>query len=277
MSIHLKQTIEEAKLEYASLVLHDTDKDWLDIFPEPFKKMKRGIIRRVVLSSINRAFKFINSCSLYEGKVFDRKDVVRYMLAMNENKHHLAWCFIPHKSSFSVISDFTNSIKDQNLTKEEEAKKFNEFFENSKLYDVYDELERNLRYPNQCWDAYESRQKIKNGKLIEEWDIEKDGYPSTSRGALCYLYIPVKGEYPKDATGTWILTNPRNGKDEQYKIINSKTEGNTTAYRCLNSKGKEVFMYPHREIECAFIDLFDINKEIFSGWWNRTLISKEVI
>ena len=69
------------------------------------------------------------------------------------------------------------------------------------------------------------------------------------------------------------MFNPRTKKDLTYKILAYDLEDEI--YKCLNEKGKEVFLERHDNIEDAYSDLHDVNQEIFAGWWNRTLISKE--
>jgi hypothetical protein len=66
------------------------------------------------------------------------------------------------------------------------------------------------------------------------------------------------------------VKNPRTKKELPLKVIQLNNE-NKQMYKC-EYKNKTIFIYPHEEIENAYDCLFSINKAIYSGWWNRTLI-----
>jgi hypothetical protein len=92
---------------------------------------------------------------------------------------------------------------------------------------------------------------------------------------MCYLFIPIKGEFPKNKKGKFFLFNPRNSKVVEYTILEYKAEDNI--YACLNEKGKKVFLAEHSVISDAYDCLFASNKETYAGWWNKTMINTIIL
>ncbi len=236
----------DLQTEYKSIIEQDKDKTYLDILPKEFKTFKRSIIKHEILFYLNKTETILNEVDFYRNRKFDKKDVVRYMMFYSDNKFELSYKFIPP-------IDFPFAERDK-----------------------YREIERSLNFLKQSWDSFLARQKISKGQVVQSFDIEKDGYPRTGRGAMCYLFTPIEGNYPTNLKDTFKLYNPRSKKDVTFKILGTKNEGSIFIYKCENEKGKIVFLSPYDEIEGAYDCLFPINKETYSGWWNRTLISKEI-
>lgn len=244
----IKKEIEDAQIEYEQIMAEDKGKDFMDILPADFKKVKRSILKRSILSYIDKVTDFLNTCGLYEDRKFTKNEVVRYMMrGTYYSNFHVAYLLIPRK--------------DTTFEKE-----------NEKEIQKYRDLEHLMACMRQIWEQYEDRCKIKKGELVDDWDMEKDGYPRTGRGSLCYLFTPVKGEWKANQTGKFKLLNPRNNKVVEYEILGYKAKDDI--YACLNEKGKKVFLTEYSEVEEAYSCLFSSNKEIYSGWWNKTMILK---
>jgi hypothetical protein len=270
----MKNEEAQAEIDYKEIVEQDKNKTYLDLLPPDFKNFKRSIIKRTILRYIDLVTDFLNNCSLYDGRVFDKKEVVRYMMKGTAySNFYLAYKFIPRKSSDSLWMKYVAENKPTNF-KDKQLDNLYEKFENENkdVIKEYRDLEHHLQCLKQAWESYEDRQKIKKGELVNSYDMEDDGYPRTGRGALCYLFTPVKGNLPENKKGTFNLYNPRNKKNLEYKILGYKKEDKI--YSCLDENGKKVFLISHQEVADAFDCLFTSNKEIFSGWWNKTLILK---
>lgn len=261
---------EQAKVDYARIMEEDKDKNYMDILPAEFKTFKKSILKRQVLRYIDSTTQFLNTCGLYKGRIFDKKEVVRYMMRGTDySNFYLAYMFIPRKDSTSLWMKYAISYRKEtgkDPSYEEFAKKDNEILE------TYRELEYQLQCLKQVWEQYEDRQKVKKGKLVKDYDIEKDGFPRTSRGNMCYLFIPVKGKFPKNKAGNFKLYNPRSKKEETFEIISYKSEDEI--YSCLNEKGKKVFLADYQSVADSWDALFASNKEVYSGWWNKVMILK---
>lgn len=264
---------EKAEVDYVRIMKEDKIKNFMDILPADFKKTKRSPIKRTILLYIDKVTGLLNSCGLYDGRVFDKKEVVRFMMRGEKySNFYLAHKFVPKKyDSSSLWFSYVNKHKKGDEDNYDELyEKFRE--ENKELLVVYDELSHTIQCMSQCWEQYEDRQKIKDKKLVNDYDIEEDGFPRTGRGNMCYLFVPVKGKFPKNAKGSLTLFNPRIKKSVTYTKLKYKAEDNI--YSCLNEKGKKVFLADHSEIKDSYNCLFASNKEIYSGWWNRTMILK---
>ena len=270
----LREDEEQAKIDYQRIIKEDENKNFMDILPSEFKNFKRSIIKRNILHYIDKVTKYLNESGIYDIK-FTEKEVVRYMMTGTDySNFYLAYMFIPHKDESSLWMNYIYKNREKNLDK----KKLNGLrakfeAENKEILKKYQELNHLLSGLSESWTQYKDRQKIREGKLVNDYDIEKDGFPRCGRGNMCYLFIPVKGHWPKDKKGTFKLKNPRNGKTFNYKIEKYKEEDNI--YMCLNEDGKKVFLAVHDEINSCWDALFTVNKEIYSGWWNKTMISKE--
>lgn len=251
----------DAKVIYERLIKEDKNKNYIDILPPEFKDFKRSLIKRDILKAIDSAHECLNTCGLYNGRIFDKKEVVRYMMSITKN-FFLAHCFVPRKN-------FMNDV----IFRDRE-KKFDKLpvLEQRKLEEPYEELSSNLQWLKQCWEAYESRLNVKAGKMAVSYDKEEDGLPCTSRGNMCSVFTAVKGKWEKDKSGSLTLYNPRNKKKVTLTI--DKYVKNEDVYICTDLAGKKVYLSSHESVSDAWDALFAVNKEIFSGWWNKTLIWK---
>lgn len=262
----------KAEKAYKKLVKSWRGKTYLDILPPEFSNYSRSIIKGGILRKIDKVTDLLNNSTLYEGRVFDKKEVAMYMM-LGYDDFHLSNMIIPRKDIFSFAEDeYTALYKDESLVKDDRDKGRDKIREKyKKEIDEMDLLSRELDWCRDTYDTYTSRQKVKRGELVHSFDMEKDGWPSDSRGAVCYLFIPVKGEFPTGEQSVISLLNPRNKKVYDYKVLGYKKEGGGT-YMCENEKGNKVFLIPHETVEHAYDALFSVNKEIYSGWWNKTMI-----
>lgn len=269
---HMDEEEAQAKVEYKRIMEEDKDKTLLDILPPEFRRTKRSIIKRGFLGAVKETTEHLNQCPLYEGRVFTEKEVARYgMTGTSYSNFYLAYQFIPKKDSMDFSMKFFDQWRGKGTDEEQKAalKKYHD--DNKATYGLYQELDYHLRRVIEAWEAYESRQKVKQGKPVNNYDIEKDGFPRTGRGSLCSLFVPVNGDFRKKqyAPGTIELYNPRTRKAEVWEITRYKKEDNV--YEALTSKGKKVFLADYQDVANAWDALFSINKEIFSGWWNRVM------
>lgn len=259
---NMRKEEEDAKILYAKLVEEDKGKTFMDILPPEFKTFKRSIIKRQILKAIDMTTRFLNACPLYDGRVFTELEVTRYMMRGTAySNFHLAHLYIPRRDSIRLHYD--KSLNYDKLPEEEQEK----------LRKPYDDLSSHLQWLKQAWEAYESRKRVKAGKGDDLSDeLEESGAPRTGRGNLCSIYTPVKGKWLKDQRGVIKMFNPRNKKTVELTI--EKYVKSDDVYICTNDKGKKVYLTSFESVEEAWSCLYDINKEIFSGWWNKTLIWK---
>jgi hypothetical protein len=251
-----------AQVIYDKYVEEDKNKDYMDLLPPEFRTFKRSIIMRDVLLRIDEVTRVLNECGLYGDRVFDKKEVVRYMLCIasgSEERHYgVAKMFIPKEDFFSMYVDRLHRKSKGQVVEDVPGDQ-----------ETHENVERWLSYLKQSWEAYLSKKHIQQG-IVEEGDLEEDGYPRASRGNLCGIYLPVEnlcnaGKKAKKLT----LYNPRSKKDEVYTVEGYKAEDGV--YKCINPKGKTVFLADADEVRDAWDCLFPINKEIFGGWWNRIM------
>lgn len=263
---------EKAKSEYEQIILRDKDKEFMDALPKEFLIRKSGDIKNSVFKSIDKAFEILNKTKAFEGRIFTKLEIVKYMLWIKPN-FHLAWLFIPRMDSTRLWMNYIKKNKEEKLSEKNLDKLYKKFeIENKAEIIELQELEFAMRGLEQSWELFLNRIDVKNGTFSR--DIQPNGFPRTGRGNLCYSFIPVKGNYPLKKVDEFKLYNPRTKKDLVYKILAYDLEDEI--YKCLSEKGKEVFLEKHSNIENAYSDLHSVNKEIFSGWWNRILISKEI-
>ena len=273
-AIFAQMDIEEAQAEvdYKKLLIEDECKTFMDILPKEFSSFKRGIIKREILENIDDAEKILNASGLFD-RVITKKDIVRYMMRGTKYcNFYLANKFIPRTDQMDVWAKFwkTEDSKSSKAKKEKAMAAFRKA--NEAAFDKHHKVTHCLSLLTQAWESYENRQKIKAGGLVHEYDMEDNGFPSTSRGCMCYLFIPVKGNFPVNAKGFLRLHNPRSRKTEKFKILKYNKEDNI--YACNNPQGKKVFLAPFEDVADSYDALFDINKEIYSGWWNKTMTLK---
>ncbi len=263
---------KEADIMFELLNKLDKGKTFMEILPSDFKQIKRSPIKRQILHYLDKVLELLNTSGLYD-KVFTKEELVRYMMIKTEYSNFLvAYKYIPRTDSSDIIYDYMTE-SDWKLQGEIRKNRITELREIHKdKIDTVNNLNYYIGLLRQSWQNYEDRQKVKQGKIIDSWDIEKDGYPRTGRGNLCHLFIPIKGYFPNNKTDNFNLYNPRTKKKIQYKIESYKKEDNV--YKCINEKGKTVFLIPYEEVKEAYSCLFTNNKEIYAGWWNKTLISK---
>lgn len=245
-----------ALIEYQKLCQENVNKTYLQLLPVEFSTFKRSIIKRQILQSIASCTKFLNEARLHGEKVFTEKDVTFYMLYCTKNTH-LANCFIPRRSSMELF----RQPGFENLSEEEQ---------NIKLKPYYD-YDHHLQWLKQSYEAYESQQRVKAGLSAHVWEKAED-VPRTSRGNLCSVYTAVDGVWQTNKTGQIVLKNPRTKKNVVLQIEQYVKEDNV--YICHDEKNNKIYLASIEDVKEAWSCLFDVNKEIFSGWWNRTLIWK---
>ena len=241
----------EAEIIYKKLLEEDKDKNYMDLLPQDFSNFHRSIIKRDILAHIDRVTDHLNNCPLYDGRVFDKKDVVRYMLSYTDN-YTLARMFIPHKSSMALYAKEADLPPKQFKAKEK----------------LYEDLQIEIQWLSQSWNLYLQKQMILN-KDIVSGDFEDDGFPRASRLNLCWMFVPVDGKWRKNKKGTVELYNPRSKKDETYKLLEWKAEDNV--YKAENPKGEVVFLCKFQDAYDCYDALFSVNKELVHGWWTRKL------
>ncbi len=258
----MRKKEEDAKVLYAKQVEEDKGKTYMDILPPEFKTFKRSIIKHQIIEAIKTTTKFLNECSLYDGRVFTELEVARYtMRGTMYNNFYLAQLYIPRKDSIKL--HYSKEFKYDELPEEEQ----------NRLRKPYDDLSQHLQWLKQSWEAWESRLRVKAGKGDEfNEQLEENGAPRTGRGNLCSIFTPVKGKWLKDQKGVIKMLNPRNKKI--IKLTIEKYIEDEDIYICVNEQGKKMYLTSFESVEEAWSCLYDINKEIFSGWWNKTLIWK---
>lgn len=270
--VRMDEEEKQAQIDYPRIMEEDKDKTYMDLLPTEFRN-KKNLLITDVLEYIDRTTEFLNNCSLYDGRKFDKKEVVRYMMRGTDySNFYLARLFLPRKDSSDIWGSYCSKWYKENPEKKLPEGLYGVFAEeNKEILKVYQDLETNLYWLIDGWKRYKNRKEVKDETYSR--DIEKDGFPRTGRGNLCYSFVPVKGGLPKNKKGELNLINPRNKKNVTYKILEYKPEDGV--YKCLDEKGKTVFLIDHEIVAEAWDCLHDVNKEIFSGWWNRTLILKK--
>lgn len=225
--------------------------EYLKLLPPEFSNFKRSIIKKSILRNIETLYKLLNETTLYDKRVFEKSDIVNWVINSHEGKFKEAKNFIPNV-------DYKYFLK--------------ESYENNSeiLEDQKREIEFNMSYLRQNWSCWKDRLDVKNG-IINKFDIDSDGFLSTSRGSLCCNFIPVKNGINGEINDKIELFNPRNNKIEIFTILKINEEDNS--YRCINSKNEIKYLIDHQNVKDAYSALFPINKEIYSGWWNKILIN----
>lgn len=269
---------ELVKREYNKIKKEDGGKTLYDVLPPFFSENKKGFIVKPTISKIKNITKLLNECSDYFNKTFTEVDVARYLLLSLKDNWELAFEFIPYIDDNHIIpimdyyvsngEDIKEFLK---LNIEEREKKNDEICEYYNIpQDKLKTLKWEIKSLEELGQSYRLRMDVKNN-VIDKSDWGEGSYPRLGRGSICRYYIPVKGLTDKES-GELFLVNPRSKKNETFKI-KSQIE-NISAYVCCNSKGNEVYLIEHGEVVVAYDTLFPINKEIYAGWWNRTLIKK---
>lgn len=228
-------------LDYGEIVNSDKNKNYLDILPEDIVSKKKSIISLNILYPLERLEEMIKGNKQLQDLISINR-LLRYAMFYSKN--------------YDLASKFYNEYKIP-------------FYIND---NILDEFRKHVAILRQGYEAYNNKKSVKNGELVHSWDMESDGYPSTSRGSSCYLFIPIKGDFPENKTGNWLLHNPRTKKDVTYEILGYKNED--YIYKCKDPKGKIVFFMAYSSVAGSYSDLFDINKEIYTGWQKKVLISK---
>lgn len=262
----------EATVKYNEIMLVDAGKTYTEILPKDFNPT--SYIGKQVMSQIDMFHNFINTCPLYKGQVFTKENVVHYMLSYFQPlSFYLAEKFIHKPNSTDLLIQFIKLKKDSGTDVSDES--FSENFEKFEATqnitrDTYNDLDKEFRYLEDIWSTWKQRTAIKN--RTADFEIEEDGFPRQGRGNMCYAYHPIQGDIRNLEIGkTYTCTNPRSKKEVELTILSKR--GDQSEYKCL-LKGKEIFICEYGEVEECYSCLHPINKVIWSGWWNRTLIIK---
>jgi hypothetical protein len=224
----------------------------LKLLPIEFSNFKRSIIKKSILDDIDALFILLNNTKLYN-KTFTKSDIVNYINNIGNKNYEEAKNYIPDVDyNFFLKEMFDNA--NTSIGKEKE------------------EIDKHISYLIQSWDAYLDRIKVKN-KVIDSYDIESTGFPDLSRGSVCSNFIPGQGldNLNCSINNTILLTNPRNKKTIHAEILRIQKN----RYEC-KIDNKIYYLIDREEIVDAYSALFSINKEIYSGWWNRTLIAQQI-
>lgn len=268
---------KQAEIDFERIIKEDANKNFMDILPSEFKKIKRSIIKPEFLTLFKKTLDILKNSPFYSGIEITEKKLFRYI---SSNSYDLQRLFFPKLTELNfLMNKFWEYIDEKNITRDADGKydgmDYNfimaiveQKYKNES--EEFKKIEDDLRGLEQLWDMVEDRIKIKKGLLVHDYDIEKDGFPRTGRGSLCYLFTPVKGGLPTEKIdGDLKLYNPRTKKDEIYKIIDYKEEENIFA--CLTPKNKKVFLIDYDVVDDAWDCLYRVNKEIYSGWWNKVM------
>lgn len=219
--------------------------DYLKLLPSEFTNFKRSIIKKSILFSIERLFQKLNNTPIFNGRIFSKEDVVNFVLN-HRSKEKLD--YIPNLTGMKFYTD--------------------DYWSDEKnIIDAY------KSFLIQYWMLYEERIKVKNKTLVDKFDIDSDGFPSNSRGSLCYLYTPVRNGLNSNVNDVIELFNPRSKKTEIFTVTGIRKEGETINYQCKNTKNEFVYFIDEEDVKDAYSALFPINKELYSGWWNKILIN----
>ena len=266
----IKNDKAQAQIDYAKFMEEMPNKDLYEILPAEFRNRKRGIIYKDILNNIEAITKMLNELPEFKGiRTFDIKEVAYYGLV--KNNYCLKKLLIPISDYNGWFAEYVEATKGRDLSEEKDKKLADEIRESYK-HQAVEELKHRLQYLKELWDSYEQRKRVQQGLLAHSYDMEDDGFPRTSRANLCGFYIPIKGKF-KPEGDKFILFNPRKKKEEIYKVLEYKEEDDV--YKCKSPSGKEVFFCTLDDTESSWDALFSINKEIFSGWWNKILINKQ--
>lgn len=114
----------------------------------------------------------------------------------------------------------------------------------------------------------------KNKKPLNSWgiNINENGMIVSSRGNLCYYYIPVRGltKHEGDAINVY---NPRSKKHFTLRVVND-LEKDESLYKCVDEHNNTFYIASESVVSIAWGELFAINKELYWGWWNKILIKE---
>ena len=232
-------------MTYEQIKQEDENKDLLNILPIEFKRKSKGLIKKQLLTYFEQTPKILNESGLYKNRTFTNKDIARFAMLRRDN-YKLALEFWPKP----YLTFRTDSEKER-------------------------ELEHYQNLVSQIYDMFLARQAVKNKQLVNSYDIEKDGYPSTGRGSLSYLFTPIIGNLPTDLKeGDQLLCTNKKGFETTLTIIEQRPEYEYI-YKAKHNK-IEIFITNHSLIQSSYSDLFPANKEIFAGWWNRNLTIKTI-
>lgn len=264
----MRQNEENAKVEYAEILVRDAGKTYLELLPKIFNT--NSYIGKHILKCIDGLFEFINKCTLYDGQQFTKEDIVHWMLSGTKYHHfYLARFFIPQKSSMHLWSKWYMDNIDKYPKDDKDDTMYKDYrLANNEILEEYEELEGYLNGLEKYWENFQERVAVKT--RTRDFEIEADGFPRQGRGNMCYAYYPVKGDIANlEIDGVYNFYNPRSKKDVELKILEKRPTDNE--YKCLMN-GQEIFICEYEEVEESWSCLFTINKQIYSGWWNRTLI-----
>jgi hypothetical protein len=257
---------------YLEIVEYIKGKTYLEILPQDLVSKKRSLIKSYILETIDSTYEWLLKSPFYNETPITKEQIALYMMIGTKySNFQLAYLIIPKIYDCYIWIEFEKAVEGIALTREERSALRTEYRETHKQeLDDYYELERTLHYLGQVWEHYEARLKVKEGVPVKSYDMEDDGFPSASRGNMCYLFIPVKNLNNKELESEVTLFNPRNKRNENFTEVTFKEEDNI--YSAINKTGKKVFFADHSEVAECWDCLFSINKAIYTGWWNKTLI-----
>ena len=250
---------------YERIKKENEGKSYLEILPKDITK--KSLINRLLLDTVEGVYKTLKSLPLYSSMHnVTKEDIVMYMM-FGEDSYLHDNMFIPRAAKYEHWNKLCNNLSQREIDELRDSY----FKEHDEEFNKYDHAKSYIRQLKTMWGHYTDRKKIANGELVNKWDMEANGYPSTSRGAMCYLFIPVKGKFPfkVNEDKSINLYNPRKKKTEVFTNVEFNDE--EYIYSCLNPTGKKVFLAPYDSIEESYSCLFTINKAIFSGWWNKVM------
>jgi len=266
------------KKVYEQLIKDTEGKTYLELLPKDLLSKSRSIIKSDILRSIDETYKWLMESPFYEDKTITKERLTLYlMIGRDYDNFYLSKLFIYVPSPFEFTTKMfvhINKLESESgvkFTEDQKDKLMDEFRkDNKELQDYYYEAERILDFFKNNWDPYKNRQDVKQGKLVHSYDMGEDGFPVANRGTLCYLFIPVKNfdQINKDLNHVG-LYNPRKKTKEIFTNVKYKEGENI--YSAVNEKGKKVFFADFEDVNNSWDALFSINKEIYSGWWNRIL------
>lgn len=195
-------------------------------------------------------------------------DIVHYIVAIHDKTKY---CYVKlytdsHNALFKFITLNTSDITWEKIDNE-----VNEYKQkHKKFFELLDDFYLNLTYAVQDYDNVIKRINIKLKKYDED-SFDNDKMPSLNRANLCSMYIPVDELSFKHNIGDNIkCINDRTKKIIEFKITKRKFDDNYT-YECVDKNNKIYWITSYDNVKDAWDCLFPINKDIYSGWWNKTL------
>lgn len=222
---------------------------------------KNSIISYTLSNQIDEVVEALNNVSIkmnYE-TTFTRQNVIDFLLSEKMKSIHI------HPKFYDTNYHFIPILENPN----EQSVIYYNSIRDILLNEIY-KAGRSINFLLQVYGHVEEKNRVASGTYIPDMEEGSD-FPLYNRGNLCAAYVPVKGKIKIDSEGFIHLKKAKSDKMLKYKVLNF----DETQYRfkCLTEKGETVFLTDYGGVQSAYADLSGVNKEIFKGWQNKTLLA----